>query len=144
MPRSRYTRGRIRRVHPNGRINYHGEPPTSADGVEPAALAAMAAEIAQEAAAAELTAAEAAVDAGAAVVSFLAAVLTRIYQGNVSSCQEILRRNGRGQPEQPINLAELSLVAPAWEALPLGCAPPAQLPRLLWWAICELACAGNR
>jgi hypothetical protein len=97
VPRSRYTRGRIRRVHPNGRINYHGEPPTGADGVEPAALAALAAEIAQEAAAAELVAAEAGVEAGAAVVSFLAAVLTGIYQGNVSSCQEVLRRNGRGQ-----------------------------------------------
>jgi hypothetical protein len=70
--------------------------------------------------------------------------LPEIYLCNVCSCQETLRRSGRGQPEQPINLAELSLVVPAWEALPLGCAPTAQRPRLLWWAICELACAGNR
>jgi hypothetical protein len=34
----------------------------------------------------------------AAVPSFLAAVLTEIYLCNVCSCQEILRRNGRGQP----------------------------------------------
>jgi ATP-dependent RNA helicase RhlE len=33
----------------------------------------------------------------AAVVSFLAAVLTEIYLCNVCSCQEILRHNGRGQ-----------------------------------------------
>jgi hypothetical protein len=33
----------------------------------------------------------------AAVTSFLAAVLTEIYLCNVCSCQEILRRNGRGQ-----------------------------------------------
>jgi hypothetical protein len=37
-------------------------------------------------------------DAGgaASVASFLAAVLTEIYLCNVCSCQEILRRNGRG------------------------------------------------
>jgi pimeloyl-ACP methyl ester carboxylesterase len=39
----------------------------------------------------------------AAVASFLAAVLTRIYLCSVCSCQEILRRNGRGQsPRWPI------------------------------------------
>jgi hypothetical protein len=32
----------------------------------------------------------------ASVASFLAAVLTEIYLCNVCSCQEILRRNGRG------------------------------------------------
>jgi hypothetical protein len=31
------------------------------------------------------------------VASLLAAVLTEIYLCNVCSCQEILRRNGRGQ-----------------------------------------------
>jgi hypothetical protein len=36
----------------------------------------------------------------AAVASFLAAVLTEIYLRNVCSCQEILRRNGRGQREE--------------------------------------------
>jgi hypothetical protein len=35
----------------------------------------------------------------AAVASFLAAVLTDIYLCGVCSCQEILRRNGRGQAE---------------------------------------------
>jgi hypothetical protein len=34
------------------------------------------------------------------VASFLAAVLTEIYLCNVCSCQEILRRNGRGQGDQ--------------------------------------------
>eukprot|EP01047_Picozoa_sp_COSAG01_P071277 COSAG01_NODE_11021_length_2025_cov_19.414313_4_plen_149_part_00 len=33
----------------------------------------------------------------AAAASFLAAVLTEIYLCNVCSCQQILRRNGRGQ-----------------------------------------------
>jgi hypothetical protein len=33
----------------------------------------------------------------AAVASFLVAVLTEIYLYDVCSCQEILRRNGRGQ-----------------------------------------------
>jgi hypothetical protein len=38
------------------------------------------------------------VDPGAAAVAFFcAAVLTEIYPCNVCSCQEILRRNGRGQ-----------------------------------------------
>jgi hypothetical protein len=32
-----------------------------------------------------------------AVASFVAAVLTEIHLCNVCSCQEILRRNGRGQ-----------------------------------------------
>jgi hypothetical protein len=32
----------------------------------------------------------------ASVVSFLAAVLAEIYLCNVCSCQEVLRRNGRG------------------------------------------------
>jgi hypothetical protein len=32
----------------------------------------------------------------ASVASFLAAVVTEIYLCNVCSCQEILRRNGRG------------------------------------------------
>jgi hypothetical protein len=35
-----------------------------------------------------------------AVASFSAAVLTEIYLGNVCSCHEILRRNGRGQGAQ--------------------------------------------
>jgi hypothetical protein len=33
----------------------------------------------------------------ASVASFVASVLTEIYLCNVCSCQEILRRNGRGQ-----------------------------------------------
>eukprot|EP01047_Picozoa_sp_COSAG01_P070479 COSAG01_NODE_10694_length_2103_cov_2.049955_1_plen_221_part_00 len=37
----------------------------------------------------------------AAVASFLAAVLAEIYLCHVCSCQEILRRNGRGQPPAP-------------------------------------------
>eukprot|EP01049_Picozoa_sp_SAG25_P015028 SAG25_NODE_2891_length_1331_cov_0.860390_1_plen_106_part_00 len=32
-----------------------------------------------------------------AVASFVAAILTEIYLCNVCSCQEIVRRNGRGQ-----------------------------------------------
>jgi hypothetical protein len=32
----------------------------------------------------------------ASVASFLAAILTEMYLCNVCSCQEILRRNGRG------------------------------------------------
>jgi hypothetical protein len=44
-----------------------------------------------------VTATREALDAGAAaVVSFLAAVLTEIYLCDVCSCQEILIRNGRG------------------------------------------------
>jgi hypothetical protein len=42
----------------------------------------------------------AAVDGAAAVASILAAVLTEIYLCNVCSCQEMLRRNGRGQVRQ--------------------------------------------
>jgi hypothetical protein len=38
-----------------------------------------------------------AADGAAAVASFLAAVLAEIYLCNVCSCQEMLRRNGRGQ-----------------------------------------------
>jgi hypothetical protein len=37
----------------------------------------------------------------ASVASFEAAVLTEIYLCNVCSCQEILRRNGRGQCAGP-------------------------------------------
>eukprot|EP01047_Picozoa_sp_COSAG01_P029631 COSAG01_NODE_2037_length_8579_cov_119.860849_10_plen_185_part_00 len=36
-------------------------------------------------------------DGAASVASFLAAVLAKIFLCNVCSCQEILRRNGRGQ-----------------------------------------------
>jgi hypothetical protein len=35
-------------------------------------------------------------DGAASVASFLAAVFTEIYLCNVCSCQEILRRHGRG------------------------------------------------
>jgi hypothetical protein len=44
------------------------------------------------------------VDGAAAVASFVAAVLTEMYLCNVCSCQEMLRRNGRGQPPGALGL----------------------------------------
>jgi hypothetical protein len=61
----------------------------------------------------------------AAVASFLAAVLTEIYQCNVCACQEILRRNGRGQ-------AAGGGVAPATPGAMAAAAPASVDPASLW------------
>ena len=58
-----YTRGRLRRIHKNGRINYVGEE-TNADGSHAQAEMALDASICQEDAVKELEAAEAAVERG--------------------------------------------------------------------------------
>eukprot|EP01047_Picozoa_sp_COSAG01_P053602 COSAG01_NODE_5763_length_4048_cov_1.373259_3_plen_116_part_00 len=46
------------------------------------------------------------------VASVWAAVVTEIYLCNVCSCQEILRRNGRGQPRGTSRAARRRLRAP--------------------------------
>ena len=58
-----YTRGQLRKIHKNGRINYVGEE-TNADGSHPQAEKALDASIRQDEAAMELEAAEAAVERG--------------------------------------------------------------------------------
>ena len=58
-----YTRGKLRKIHRNGRINYVGEE-TNADGSHPQAEKALDASIRQDEAAKELEAAEAAVERG--------------------------------------------------------------------------------
>lgn len=58
-----YTRGKLTRVHPNGRINYEGEP-TTAYGADPASYAAALASRAKEEAEERLAAAEKAVEEG--------------------------------------------------------------------------------
>lgn len=58
-----YTRGQLRKIHKNGRINYVGEE-TNADGSHPQAEKALDASIRQDEAAKELEAAEAAVQRG--------------------------------------------------------------------------------
>ena len=58
-----YTRGQLRKIHKNGRINYVGEE-TNADGSHPQAEKALDASIRQDEAAKELEAAEAAVERG--------------------------------------------------------------------------------
>ena len=58
-----YTRGKLRKIHRNGRINYFGEE-TNADGSHPQAEKALDASIRQDEAAKELEAAEAAVERG--------------------------------------------------------------------------------
>jgi hypothetical protein len=48
----------------------------------------------------------------AAVASFLAAVLTGVYRCSVCSCQEVLRRNGRGwsRVEQDVRGAQRAML----------------------------------
>ena len=58
-----YTRGQLRKIHKNGRINYVGEE-TNADGSHPQAEKALDASLRQDEAAKELEAAEAAVERG--------------------------------------------------------------------------------
>jgi hypothetical protein len=68
----------------------------------------------------------------AAVASFSAAVLTGIYLGKVCSCQEILRRNGRGQAPLSLrrhDMAWLSRPPPPRAAAFRGQEPPARRRR---------------
>ena len=52
----------------------------------------------------------------AAVASFLAAVLTEIYLRGVCFCQEILRRNGRGQAGAGGDEAQAQVCMLGWNA----------------------------
>jgi hypothetical protein len=110
-------------------VGIFGPPIARLETLVAAAAAAGGADDAEESAAV-LRHLGACLQGAAGVASFAAAVLTEIYLCNVCSCQEMLRRNGRGQGCRWTTRRRLA-VAWGWH----GWCSSTALPCCSWWLV---------